>query len=283
MKKLVYLIALLPLVVGCGNSGSDKLLSTEDSLKAVNGGYKIRIEDQDSSLQAFIRGFNEIQDNLDEIKTKEKIVTANSKDSETRKSKEEQIVADIQAIYDIMNKNKQRIASLKSKLAASNKSNEDLEKFINRLTSEIEEKDVQINMLKSELERLNIEMASLNLNYQEANQEIGVKTEKLNTAFYAFGTSKELIKNGVLTKEGGFIGIGKSQKVKDDFNKSYFTKVDITTTSEIVLGSKKAKLVTTHPADSYKIDGADGRAEKLVITNAENFWSVSKYLVIVVE
>ncbi|MBL7882914.1 MAG: hypothetical protein JNL69_02515 [Bacteroidia bacterium] len=138
-------------------------------------------------------------------------------------------------------------------------------------------------MLKSELERLNIEMASLNLNYQEANQEIGVKTEKLNTAFYAFGTSKELIKNGVLTKEGGFIGIGKSQKVKEDFNKNYFTKVDITTTSEIVLGSKKAKLVTSHPADSYKIEGAEGKAEKIVITNAENFWSVSKYLVIVVE
>jgi len=283
MKKLVYLIALLPLVFGCGNGGNDKLLSTEDSLKAVNGGYKIRIEDQDSSLQAFIRGFNEIQDNLDEIKSKEKIVTENSKDSETRKSKEEQIVADIQAIYDIMNKNKQRIASLKSKLAASNKSNEDLEKFINRLTSEIEEKDVQINSLKAELERLNIEMASLNLNYQEANQEIGVKTEKLNTAFYAFGTSKELIKNGVLTKEGGFIGIGKSQKIKEDFNKNYFTKIDITTTSEIVLGSKKAKLVTTHPADSYKIEGADGKAEKIVITNPENFWSVSKYLVIVVE
>ena len=283
MKKLVYLIALLPFVIGCGNSGNDKLLSTEDSLKAVNGGYKIRIEDQDSSLQSFIRGFNEIQDNLDEIKSKEKIVTANSKDAETRKTKEEKIIADIQAIYDIMNKNKQRIASLKSKLAASNKSNEDLEKFINRLTSEIEEKDVQINMLKSELERLNIEMASLNLNYQEANQEIGVKTEKLNTAFYAFGTSKELIKNGVLTKEGGFIGIGKSQKVKEDFNKNYFTKVDITTTSEIVLGSKKAKLVTSHPADSYKIEGAEGRAEKIVITNAENFWSVSKYLVIVVE
>jgi hypothetical protein len=283
MKKIFYLLAMLPLAFGCGNGQGEKLLSTEDSLKAINGGYKIRIDDQDSSIQSFIRGFNEIQDNLDLIKEKEKMVTENSKDSETRKSKEEQIVADIQAMYDIMNANKQRIASLKSKLKKSNNDNEELEKFINRLTAEIEEKDVQINNLKGELERLNIEMTNLNLNYQEATQEIEVKTEKLNTAFYAFGTSKELIKNGVLTKEGGFIGIGKSQKMKDDFNKSYFTKVDITSVNEIVLGAKKAKLVTAHPAGSYKIEGADGKAEKLVITNSEDFWSASKYLVVVVE
>jgi hypothetical protein len=126
-------------------------------------------------------------------------------------------------------------------------------------------------------------MTNLNVNYEEATQESAVKTEKLNTAFYAFGTSKELIKNGVLTKEGGFIGIGKIQKMKDDFNKNYFTKVDVSTTNTLVLGAKKAKLITTHPSGSYKIEGADGKAEKLVITNSEEFWGTSKYLVIVVE
>jgi hypothetical protein len=105
----------------------------------------------------------------------------------------------------------------------------------------------------------------------------------LNTAYYAFGTSKELIKNNVLTKEGGFIGMGKTAKMKEDFNKAYFTKVDASTTNEIVLGAKKAKLITTHPSGSYKIEGADGKAEKLVILNSDDFWSASKYLVIVVE
>lgn len=283
MKKLFYLIALLPFAIGCGGNKQEGVLSAEDSLTAVSGGQAVRIHDQDSSIQSFIRGFNEIQDNLDEIKAKEKIVSENSKDSETRKTKEQQIVDDIQAIYDIMNKNKQRLASMKSKLEKSNKKNEELEKFITRLTAEIEEKDAQINDLKGQLEKLNVELSDLNLNYQEATQEVAVKTEKLNTGFYAFGTSKELIKNGVLTKEGGFIGLGKSEKVKDDFNKSYFTKVDITNFNEVVLGAKKAKLVTSHPAGSYKIEGANGKAEKLVITNSEDFWSASKYLVIVIE
>jgi hypothetical protein len=283
MKKLIYLIAFLPFAFSCENGNKEGGLTAEDSLTAISGGQQVRIERQDSSIQEFIRGFNEIQANLDTIKEKEKIVAVNSKNPETRKSKEEQIVADIQAIYDVMNKNKQRLATMRSKLKESNKKNEELEKFINRLTAEIEEKDGQIANLKSELERLNVEMTNLNTTYQEEIQSGQVKTEKLHTAYYAFGTSKELIKNGVLTKEGGFIGLGKSNKMKEDFNKEYFTKIDITSMNVIPLGAKKAKLVTTHPAGSYKIEGANERAEKLTIINAEDFWSASKYLVVVIE
>jgi len=283
MKKLIYLLAFLPFAFGCGEGKREGMLSVEDSLKAITGGQQVRIHDQDSSMQEFIRGFNEIQDNLDIIKEKEKIVSSSSKDAETRKSKEEQIIADIQTIYDVMNKNKQRLANMKTKLSASNKKNEELEKFIARLTTEIEEKDSQINSLKGDLERLNIEMSTLVTTYKEEVQASDVKTEKLNTAYYAFGTSKELIKNGVLTKEGGFIGLGKSQKIKEDFNKDYFTKIDVTSVTSIPLGAKKAKLITTHPAGSYKIEGAEGKAEKLTITNQEDFWSASKYLVIVIE
>ena len=268
MKKLFYLLLVVPFAFGCGGGKKDGVMSVEDSLRAVAGGQTIRIHDQDSSIQSFIRGFNDIQDNLDVIKEKEKIVNTNSKDAELRKTKQEQIVDDIQAIYDIMNKNKQQLAAMRAKLKDSNKKNEVLEKFIARLTQEMDAKDVQIADLKSQLEQLNVTLTSLNTNYTEAKQESAVKTEKLNTAYYAFGTSKELIKNNVLTKDGGFIGIGKNQKLKADFNKDYFTKVDISTTNSIVLGAKKAKLITTHPGSSYKIEGADGRAEKLTILNA---------------
>lgn len=284
MKKLIYLIALLPLAFGCGNeSKHESVLTAEDSLRAVNGGYQVRIQDQDSSIQSFIQGYNEIQANLDAIKEKEKIVSTNSKTAETRKAKQDQIVDDIQQMYDIMNKNKQRLASMKSQLASTKNKSAELEKFITRLTADIETKDAQINDLKNQLEQLNVAMTNLNTSYQEVAQESQSKTEKLNTAYYTFGTAKELTKNGVLTKEGGFIGLGKTQKVKEDFNKQYFTKVDISSTSSITLGAKKAKLITTHPAESYKFEGEDGKAEKLNILNPEEFWSASKYLVIVVE
>ncbi len=284
MKKLIYLIALLPLAIGCDkNAKHESALSVEDSLRAVSGGYQVRIQDQDSSIQSFITGYNEIQANLDAIKEKEKIVSSNSKTAETRKAKQDQIVDDIQQMYDIMNKNKQRLAAMKNQLATSKNKSAELEQFITRLTADIEAKDAQINDLKTQLEQLNVAMTNLNTSYQEATQESQTKTEKLNTAYYTFGTAKELTKNGVLTKEGGFIGLGKTQKVKEDFNKQYFTKVDISSTSSITLGAKKAKLITTHPVESYKIEGEDGKADKLMILNPEEFWSASKYLVVIVE
>jgi hypothetical protein len=283
MKKLFYLVALLPLAFACNNNEQHGVLSVEDSLTAVAGGQKVRIERQDSSIQSFITGFNEIQDNLDEIKKKEKIVTANSKDAETRKSKQEQIVSDIQQMYDLMNKNKQRLAQLKSKLSTSTKRNDDLEKFIARLTEDLETKDAQIADLKTQLEQLNVAMNNLNTTYKEAVQESELKTEKLNTVYYAFGTSKELTKNNVISKEGGFIGIGKSKKMKEDFDKTYFTKIDASAVKEIALNAKSAKLITTHPKGSYKLDGTDKKVDKIVILNSDDFWSASKYLVIVVE
>ena len=191
MKKIIYLIAFLPFVIACGGGKPTGVMTTEDSLRAVSSGQSTRIQNQDSSIQSFITGFNEIQDNLDIIKEKEKIVTENSKDPEVRKTKEQQIVDDIQSIYDIMNKNKQRLAAMRSKLKESNKNNDELEKFITRLTAEIEQKDAQINDLKGQLEKLNVEMTALNLNYEEVTQESAVKTEIINTAYYAFGNSKE--------------------------------------------------------------------------------------------
>jgi seryl-tRNA synthetase len=288
MKKVLYFIMLLPLTIACNsNKNQEGVITPEDSLRAVTEGQGVRIHDQDSSIQAFIEGYNTIQATLDTIKEKEKLVSEASKDAETRKNKGEQIVADIQSIYDALNQNKARLAALQNRLTSSNKKNEAAQKqlqlFIDRLKADLDSKEVQITDLKTQLEQLNVEMTNLKITYNETVQESALKTEKLNTAYYAFGTSKELIKKGVLTKDGGFIGLGKTAKVKENFDKSYFTKVDITTTNSIVLASKKAKLVTTHPASSYKIQGTDGKAERLVIINPEEFWSVSKYLVVITE
>jgi hypothetical protein len=95
------------------------------------------------------------------------------------------------------------------------------------------------------------------------------------------GTSKELKDNKVITKEGGVIGIGSTKKINtSDLNLSYFKEIDITQQSEIPINGKKAKLATSHPAGSYRFEG---EVEKLVIVDPAQFWSVSKYLVVVVD
>ena len=287
MKLFKILAASLLLTIGslsitsCGGDKEKEVNPLADSLQSVNGELSGKLSEKELALQEFITNFNEIQENLNAIKEKEKIVSSNSSQGDA-KSKEDQIKEDIQAIYDLMSKNKNRIGSLTQKLKNSNLKLEGLEKMIENLQNSINLKDEEIADLKTRMEGLNIELSNLTTNYQEVETENQVKTNEINTAYYAIGTSKELKEKNVISKEGGFIGIGKTTKVKSDFNKEYFTKVNIEQTASINIGSRKAKIITTHPSSSYKIIG-EKPVEKIEITNAKEFWSASKYLVITIE
>jgi len=287
MKLFKILAAALVLTVGsltftsCGGDKEKEANPLADSLAGINGELNGKLTEKEAAMQEFISSFNEIQENLNAIKEKEKIVSSASSQGDV-KSKEDQIKEDIQAIYDLMSKNKNRISSLSKKLKNSNLKLEGLEKMIENLQNSINLKDSEIAELKTKMEGLNIELSNLTTNYQEVEAEVAVKNEELATAYYAIGTSKELKEKNVISKEGGFIGLGKTTKVKEDFNKEYFTKVNIDQTSSINIGAKKAKIITTHPSGSYKIVG-EKPVEKIEITNAKEFWSASKYCVIIIE
>jgi DNA repair exonuclease SbcCD ATPase subunit len=282
MKKLFLYLTIATLGFSACNNNSEEANPLADSLSHVNEGLKIVVSEKDSSIESFIVAFNEIQENLTEVKAKQKMISTNSSDAELKKNMKEQIIDDIQSINDLMDKNKQKISALKAKLAKSNGKVEELEKMITFLTTQVEEKDLEITDLKNQLERLNIEVTEITAKYEEKAEESNQKTDQLNTAYYAVGTAKELKEKGVLTKEGGFIGLGKTKKLSGDFNKNYFTKIDITQTKSINLNAKKAKLITTHPSTSYKIEGVK-TADKLTITNSQEFWGASKYMVIILE
>jgi DNA repair exonuclease SbcCD ATPase subunit len=282
MKKLFFILTLAVMSFSACNDKSKEVNTLADSLSNVNDGLKMVVSEKDSSIESFIVAFNEIQENLTEVKAKQKMISTNSSDAELKKNMKEQIISDIQSINELMEKNKQKISTLRSKLEKSNGKVEELEKMITFLTTQIEEKDLEITDLKNQLERLNIEVTEITAKYEEKTEESNQKTDQLNTAYYAIGTSKELKEKGVLTKEGGFIGLGKTKKLAGDFNKNYFTKLDITQNKSFALNAKKAKLITTHPSSSYKIEGVK-TADKLVILNPQEFWSASKYMVLIIE
>lgn len=281
LSILLFSILSLGLLSGSCGSKEEEENPLADSLSMVNGELSGKLTEKEAAIQEFVNSFNEIQDNLNAIKEKEKIVTKTSASGDV-KSKEQQIQEDIQAIYDLIAQNKNRIGSLSSKLKKAKSKISGLEEMIATLQAQIDAKDNEIAELKSQLEAKNIELSNITMNLEVVEEESAAKTEKLNTAFYTFGTKKELIEKGVLTKEGGFIGLGKSTKLKDDFNKEYFTKVDISKIEYISIGAKTAKLVTNHPTNSYKLVG-EKNVERIDIIKPEDFWSNSKYLVIVIE
>lgn len=285
MKTLnAFIIALFTAsaitFASCG-PGEGEVDPVKDSLQTEIGNRDNTIAEKEEAIQEFVTAFNEISANLDEIKEKEKIVTTETSGTDV-KSKEDKIKEDIASLYELLGKNKARVASLNKKLKQSNVKIEGLEQLVANLQRQIDEKDAEIATLKEKIESLNIELGNLEANYIAIEEESDAKTEKLNTAYYCMGTGKELKEKGVTTKEGGVLGMGKTVTLKTDFNKDYFTKVDASALNEIPIGAKKAKVLTSHPTSSYKLVG-EKPVEKLVITNSEDFWSASKYLVIITE
>lgn len=281
MKKLILILCIAPFWFACGD---DKPVTdpVKDSLTEETNRLNGITSEQAASLDSFFRAMNDIQANLDLIKEKEKMIASDTSKGDVG-SRKDKITADIQAIYDMMVQNKQRLAASKKNLSNANLQIASMQTMIDNLNNTLITREAEITELKDDLEKKNLELSNLSMNYQELQQESDAKTVALNTAYYAYGTKKELESQGVITLEGGVIGLGKTIKMNEKPNTDYFTQVDITTLTEIQLSSKEATVVTTHPANSYKIEGEDGRADKLVITDQAKFWSVSKYLVVVVK
>jgi len=289
MKYFIVIFAVVALV-SCNQKKIDRLQAMKDSTTQASS-------KKDSTIIGYVSAMNEIQENLDSIKTIEKIVSlrANS-DVEIKTDEKQQIIDDINMIHNLLQKNKAMVASLQKKLKSSNVKIAELEKMVSLMTKQIAEKDAEINRLNDELKKKNIDISELNgqikditADNQKKSQTITEKSKTIeeqtitiNTVYYAFGTVKELIENNVLEKEGGVLGVGRSLKMKKDFNQNYFAVSDMRRLKQLDLNVKKAKLVTTHPDGSYHFTG-DKTVEKLVIDNPAEFWKASKYLLIVTE
>lgn len=268
-------------LTGCndGKNNAANNAAQADSLNSI-------IAQKDSELNDMLGTLNEIEDGLNQINEAEnRVVLLKNGEGATKRQK---LKEDVQFIATRMKQNKELLAKLQKQLANSSIQGDQLKKTIENLQKLLVEKEKQLQALREELDSKDIHIAALdetinNLNTKTSNltKESSKKTEvinaqdkQLNTAWYVFGTKKELKNQHIM--ENGKVMTG-------NFNKSYFTKVDIREVSEIKLYSKSAKLLTTHPSSSYTLVRDANKQYTLRITNSQIFWSTSKYLVVLVK
>ena len=244
------------------------------------------ISQKDNEINDMMSTLNQIQQGFREITEAENRVTI-AKDGE-RADKAQQIRENMKFIANKMKSNRDLINKLRQQVRESSVKGDQLKATIDEMIKQLEEKDQQLEQLRAELSTKEIHIAELdetitNLNTnvttltednQQKAQTISTQDKQLNTAWFVFGTKKELKDQRILDGD---------RVLQANFNKSYFTKIDIRVDKEIKLYSKSAKILTSHPASSYTLQQDANKQYVLRITNPQIFWSTSKYLVVMVK
>jgi uncharacterized protein (DUF3084 family) len=289
MKPSFFIYAfLVVLFTSCGKQSSDykRLQAQNDSL--LNSKIKLQQE-----VDSYFSAMNEIEQNIEKIKDTENVISTMPIGKDLSDDVRSKINADMSYLYDMLKSNKEELARLKTKLKKSTFKSSQLEQTIVKLTKALEDETIKVSLLTEELAKKDSIIIQLDtqvtkmgkdietLKTENSNKDVKIKEqeETIHTAWYVFGTLKELKEQKIVTSDGLF----KQQKVlQHDFNKSYFVRIDARNTKSIPLYSSHAKILTNHPKSSYTLEKENGNFV-LLIVDPNEFWSVSKYLVIEVE
>ena len=283
MKKIVLVALGLLALTACKQKSENAqdlaLIQQRDSLNRIIAQKDGEINDMMSTMNDVVDGFRAINE------AEERVTLARMEEGA---SSSERIRENMRFIQQTMQQNRELINKLRNQLRQSSVNADQLRRTIENLTRQMEEKDAQVKELQAELQAKDIqinelheEVTTLNNNVTALKEESSQKTQtitsqdkQLNTAWFVFGTKKEL----------------REQRIYDDgkvleanFNREYFTKIDIRVDKEIRLYSRSAKLLTSHPASAYTLTQDANKQYILRITNPQLFWSASKYLVVLVK
>lgn len=279
--KLFACLALLLLGACTGKKSSPDLANMEqnDSLQRI-------IAQRDSEINDMMSTLNEIQEGLSAINQAENRLSIAREGEGANKTA--QIKENIKFIANTMARNRELMKRLQQQLRESRFNGDELRKTISNLTQQLDDKTQELQRLKAELDAKDIHIAELdekidNLNdnvenlqtdAQQKAQTISNQDKQLNTAWFVFGTKKELKEQHIM--ENGKV-------LQSNFNKNYFAKIDIRIDKEIKFYSKSARILTMHPSGSYTLTPDVNKQYVLRITNPQLFWSTSKYLVVLVK
>lgn len=257
------------------------------------------LEVRDSLVNEMANTFDEIEQNLTFVREKREEMI--SIPSEGGKDRQETLVADVKLMNEMLAESSKKmeeldkklkasgieIKSFKNKIAQLNERILEHENSIVQLRDELEKRDNQIEEKEIHITQLENDIASREDSIQtksqiitEKSQTIFEKVNQINKAWFVAGTQSELIENGVLEKEGGFLGIAKNNTINDDLNENYFTSLDIRNTNQFTLNTRKAKLISKHPENSYRLVEKNDKIAYLEIENPEEFWKITKYAIV---
>ena len=295
MKKIFLAAGLMATTfsfVACGNDSD----STVDSLKKANAALVTERNNVVAERDSVYAMLNAVDSTFNELESEyaAAMQEMNSKNPEVKQRKLSDRIA---ALQETLASNKEKIKQLNGRINNLSSKNKDLQAYIVRLEERSAAQEAQIVELTSQLEHmageleeskkvvkgLNKNVDDLTASNQEKDQLIAKQISDANRAWFVVGTYDDLKDAGIVSKSGGFIGLGRKQGTVANMNTEKFTEIDRTKVTTITINLKKPILVTQHPEGSYEFVPSEENKKVtayLRILNPKLFWQYTDYLVI---
>lgn len=284
MKKIVILgIGASMFFLGSCVESSQKYKSLQARLDSLSTVHIM----QNSEMESMLADLNDISAGMQSLRDAERLLTMETinENKANSKSKQQlnQLKKDVQAITEAIASYKEQI----SKLEGKNKSQSaEFKRLIAGLNAELDQRTQKLNEITKQLAVKTEEVANLTENVEaldKANKSqqmtINEQDMAIHQGHYLIGNRKELKEAEVISRQGIFC----PPIVSSQAQKANFTDLDIREMKVIPLNSKKAKLLSVHPADSYTLETGEDGNMTLKINDENNFWKQTKYLVVMIE
>jgi flagellar biosynthesis chaperone FliJ len=276
-----------------------KLNDQKEKLQAAS---EQLLQDQQNHAMAV---YEQIEANLASIREHESTISSNFTGTELSSEMlpEERIQNEINFIKNLIDENNKLIASLNEKIDLKDKRIAGYDRTVKDLQARISGYQVQLdqlvaekaviqaeldkniadkNALASQVDLMGNEIVQKSSIIEDQQKQMVDKENVLHTAYYKVGTYKTLRDQNVLQKEGGVLGINSVMTVVGSPDPGLFQAIDTREITRIPVLAKRCEIASGQDPSSYKLEMDGDQVEWLTITNADKFWSKSKYLVIVV-
>ncbi len=261
----------------------------------------------ENEKQVLTQSLTDVTDTVNEIATKLLDIRKNQvaisdliARTDTETSQKEQVLSDITAIQNQLERDKSDMKDLVAKMQQSNIRIKSLESMVSQLRKEID-KNVQTvaelrsiieskneviktteTTLKNTVNTLTMVRGELVNSNQELQQTKDVLEETQNTAYYVIGTRDELKESNVIDERGWLIL--KSINLASDLNDATFTKIDISRQKEMTIPceAKYIKVIPERSESSYNLEAVGENQTVLRVTDPDKFWKI-RYMAVVVK
>lgn len=288
---------LLFTAAACGESREH---ARADSLKAAEAAEQVALSNQlaaqkDSLMMVVLdadKFISQIDSSISRVKDLPK---RDRKKAQTEGVLQDQLAARQDMLFkvDALVKRAQQTAA---QLAESKRRESGLRRVNASLRDSLSKDQVLIAELGQTIQRQTTQIAELQTTVgqlTEANAKLGeelrVSLASNARVYYIVGKEDELLKKGVIVREGGMnllvLHPGRTIQPARQLDPSVFTSIDAREVSRIAMpdSTKRYRVVSRHSLDDAEVRERDKTTFRgdLNITDANRFWSSSRYLIVV--